>query len=272
MVKEGGERGKSEELKKAKSPSLLALLAPSILSICLSIICLCGLTWAWFADSVSNNLGTIEAGNVLLEVSYSKTSYIAFSQENATTESFITLSEEENGFQLQAEAGTIYHVKVINRGTVNGYIVISNSVNSEKYVASVETNWGGEDRSIEFGIVCRSEEVCNIQIQSYWGKWESNIDYESCTPLSDLSGQVDLVLLSQDVSVSDADSLKVDSEQLRDSLKGTESNNAFEKDVQVKDVSASDALDKGAIESNALESDVSGSDAKIFEYPIIVIQ
>ena len=50
MTPRSKEREKSEDNLKAKSPSLLTLLAPSILSICLSIICLCGLTWAWFAD------------------------------------------------------------------------------------------------------------------------------------------------------------------------------------------------------------------------------
>ncbi len=251
MTPRSKEREKSEENLKAKSPSLLTLLAPSILSICLSIICLCGLTWAWFADSVSNSLGVIKTGKVQLEVSYAEVQQERSLQE---TESFIAIPGEET-FQLQIVGNTVYRVRVTNNGTVNGYIVISNSVNDEKYVAKIETNRGGQDRSIEFGIVCKTEEPCDIQIQGYWGTWETKADYETYILLEDVSGNDNFDLVSTyDVSGSDVVSIE-DSEQSALAAGALEDMDVS-KD-QIADVSA---------------GDVSGNEAVSFGYPVIIIE
>lgn len=251
MTPRSKEREKSEDNLKAKSPSLLTLLAPSILSICLSIICLCGLTWAWFADSVSNSLGVIKTGKVQLEVSYAEVQQERSLQE---TESFIAIPGEET-FQLQIVGNTVYRVRVTNNGTVNGYIVISNSVNDEKYVAKIETNRGGQDRSIEFGIVCKTEEPCDIQIQGYWGTWETKADYETYILLEDVSGNDNFDLVSTyDVSGSDVVSIE-DSEQSALAAGALEDMDVS-KD-QIADVSA---------------GDVSGNEAISFGYPVIIIE
>lgn len=251
MTPRSKEREKSEDNLKAKFPSLLTLLAPSILSICLSIICLCGLTWAWFADSVSNSLGVIKTGKVQLEVSYAEVQQERSLQE---TESFIAIPGEET-FQLQIVGNTVYRVRVTNNGTVNGYIVISNSVNDEKYVAKIETNRGGQDRSIEFGIVCKTEEPCDIQIQGYWGTWETKADYETYILLEDVSGNDNFDLVSTyDVSGSDVVSIE-DSEQSALAAGALEDMDVS-KD-QIADVSA---------------GDVSGNEAISFGYPVIIIE
>ena len=251
MTPRSKEREKSEDNLKAKSPSLLTLLAPSILSICLSIICLCGLTWAWFADSVSNSLGVIKTGKVQLEVSYAEVQQERSLQE---TESFIAIPGEET-FQLQIVGNAVYRVRVTNSGTVNGYIVISNSVNDEKYVAKIETNRGGQDRSIEFGIVCKTEEPCDIQIQGYWGTWETKADYETYILLEDVSGNDNFDLVSAyDVSGSDVVSIE-DSEQSALAAGALEDMDVSKE--QIADVSA---------------GDVSGNEAISFGYPVIIIE
>ena len=251
MTPRSKEREKSEDNLKAKSPSLLTLLAPSILSICLSIICLCGLTWAWFADSVSNSLGVIKTGKVQLEVSYAEVQQERSLQE---TGSFIAIPGEET-FQMQIVGNTVYRVRVTNSGTVNGYIVISNSVNDEKYVAKIETNRGGQDRSIEFGIVCKTEEPCDIQIQGYWGTWETKADYETYILLEDVSGNDNFDLVSAyDVSGSDVVSIE-DSEQSALAAGALEDMDVSKE--QITDVSA---------------GDVSGNEDISFGYPVIIIE
>ena len=250
------EREKSEDNLKAKSPSLLTLLAPSILSICLSIICLCGLTWAWFADSVSNSLGVIKTGQVRLEVSYAEVQQERSLQKTGSieeTESFIAIPGEET-FQLPIVGNAVYRVRVTNSGTVNGYIVISNSVNDEKYVAKIETNRGGQDKSIEFGIVCKTEEPCDIQIQGYWGTWETRADYETYILLEDVSGNdIDLVS-AYDVSGSDV--VIIEASEQSALAAGALEDMDVSKD-QIADVSA---------------GDVSGNEAISFGYPVIIIE
>lgn len=256
MTPRSKEREKSEENLKAKSPSLLTLLAPSILSICLSIICLCGLTWAWFADSVSNSLGVIKTGKVQLEVSYAEVQQERSLQKTGSieeTESFIAIPGEET-FQLPIVGNAVYRVRVTNSGTVNGYIVISNSVNDEKYVAKIETNRGGQDKSIEFGIVCKTEEPCDIQIQGYWGTWETRADYETYILLEDVSGNdIDLVS-AYDVSGSDVVIIEA-SEQSALAAESLEDMDVSKE--QIADVSA---------------GDVSGNEAISFGYPVIIIE
>ena len=246
MTPRSKEREKSEDNLKAKSPSLLTLLAPSILSICLSIICLCGLTWAWFADSVSNSLGVIKTGQVRLEVSYAEVQQERSLQKTGSieeTESFIAIPGEET-FQLPIVGNTVYRVRVTNSGTVNGYIVISNSVNDEKYVAKIETNRGGQDKSIEFGIVCKTEEPCDIQIQGYWGTWETRADYETYILLEDVSGNgIDLVP-AYDVSGSDVVSIEA-SEQSALAAESLEDMDVSKE--QIADVSAGDVSGNEAI-------------------------
>lgn len=242
------ERGKSEESPKRKSPSLFSLLAPSILSICLSIICLCGLTWAWFADSVTYNFGKIESGSVSLAVSYA----VSQNQEDTgtqETEIFYEIPEGENGFLLSVDRNQSYHVQVVNKGSVNGYITII--AKDKQYIAPVYRSTGMDTQVLDFGIMCVAEESVEVQIKSFWGDLTSRSDLENYILLSDVAGDVELALPKKDVSGSDA----VMKDAIAKELSKTEGE-AMQTAVEPMDVSA---------------GDVSGNDVKTFGYPVIVI-
>lgn len=51
-----------------RGSGLSHLLAPSVISICLCAICLCGASWAWFAASASTGMASIQAANYTVSV------------------------------------------------------------------------------------------------------------------------------------------------------------------------------------------------------------
>ena len=85
--------------KAAKEPSLYRLLAPSVLAVCVSAVCLCGASWAWFTASISTDAIQIQAASYIVDVTATvKSQESAAEGENGTTEdSGATEDSVENG-------------------------------------------------------------------------------------------------------------------------------------------------------------------------------
>ena len=60
-----GRRAEKEEMRK---DGLKPILLPSVLGICVCVICVCGMTWAWFSTSISGGTNTIKAAHYEISV------------------------------------------------------------------------------------------------------------------------------------------------------------------------------------------------------------
>lgn len=54
--------------KDMQKDDVYHVLAPSLLSLCICILCLCGTSWAWFTAATSSGVATIETANYTAEV------------------------------------------------------------------------------------------------------------------------------------------------------------------------------------------------------------
>lgn len=99
--------------KKERSRSIGLLLLPSVLGIFLCVICICGMTWAWYSISVETPAQNMQAAHYAVEASVAKDG--------------VPLSpDSDGGYTL--EAGQIYTIQLRATGTVQecgGYCLIS---------------------------------------------------------------------------------------------------------------------------------------------------
>ena len=85
--------------KKDADSAFLRLVASSIMGILLCIVCMGGLTWAWFNQSVTGNTESIQSASYKIDISV---------VQNSTTGN-ITVSPGADG-KYSLEAGKVYAV------------------------------------------------------------------------------------------------------------------------------------------------------------------
>lgn len=99
--------------KKERRDSLVPLLFPSILGVCICMICVCGMTWAWYSASVQSPTQKITAACYEVKV-------VSVKDVNGKE-----IAPEGSGYRL--EAGMQYTVTLRADGTVQkcgGYCLI----------------------------------------------------------------------------------------------------------------------------------------------------
>lgn len=107
-----GYRPKRIETKK-QSDGLLHLLALSAVGLCACLICLCGVSWAWFTATTSTGTTVIQAANYTVDVSADKNENVKIATESGTTTVTFTAAGE-------------YTITLTPSGTAqNGYCKIS---------------------------------------------------------------------------------------------------------------------------------------------------
>lgn len=107
-----GYRPKRIETKK-QSDGLLHLLALSAVGLCACLICLCGVSWAWFTATTSTGMTVIQAATYTVDVSADKNENVKIATESGTTTVTFT------------DAGE-YTITLTPTGTAqNGYCKIS---------------------------------------------------------------------------------------------------------------------------------------------------
>lgn len=123
--------------KKERKDGLVPLLLPSVLGICICVVCLCSMTWAWYTVS-------IEAPAQKITTSYFKVTVKSIKVESGpaeATEDSADLDtndasdiqpEKGGGYELKAD--TTYTVVLEATGTVenSGYCLIENVSNKTK--------------------------------------------------------------------------------------------------------------------------------------------
>ncbi len=107
-----GYRPKRIETKK-QSDGLLHLLALSAVGLCACLICLCGVSWAWFTATASSGTTVIQAATYTVDVSADENENVEIATESGTTTAIFT------------DAGE-YTITLTPTGTAqNGYCKIS---------------------------------------------------------------------------------------------------------------------------------------------------
>lgn len=148
--------------KKVTEKSLSRLMLSSILGIVVCVICLAGLTWAWFSGSATSSANVITAASFSTEVEFS---------HNGSA----VIPEIENGF-YKLDSG-VYIVKVTAKGNVStGYCTIElksadNTVNTYHTVQLYPVSSTERPESVTFSI--QVSNVSYLKISSLWGRYLS---------------------------------------------------------------------------------------------------
>lgn len=111
MTEKKADRAKTED-------NITMLLLPSVLGICICLVCLFGTTWAWFTASVEVSGQKIASANYAVSVESVKTA----SEEDGETE---VTANENGGYPLSK--GTTYTIALRASGTAQecgGYCLI----------------------------------------------------------------------------------------------------------------------------------------------------
>lgn len=114
---------RADKKKKERKDSLVPLLLPSVLGIFICMICVSGMTWAWYTASV-------EPPAQKLTAAYYEVTVDSITDANGGT---VDLSDGKGKYSL--EAGKTYEIKLTASGTVDkcgGYCLIQNTENGEK--------------------------------------------------------------------------------------------------------------------------------------------
>lgn len=187
--------------KKERKDGLVPLLLPSVLGICICMVCLCGMTWAWYTVS-------IEAPAQKITTAYFKVTVDSIRIKSNPTEEGSADSEtnEENaisapsadsandaneippdndgGYEL--EEGKTYTVVLIATGTVknSGYCLIEKADKSEgdegtKYY----TQSMNPDESIEIEFMPQKSGIYTFR--GVWGGYPTGVD--ECDLISESS-------------------------------------------------------------------------------------
>lgn len=145
---------------------IMHLLAPSILGICLCLVCLCASSWAWFTADQRTNLAPIQAATFTVDV------IPIDANGNELTQGLTkTLSDNNTSvFTLDKSAGvTAYKFRITLTGTAStGYCrIIINDDEGDDIKAYTEQLFLGSD-AFEFTYYPSSNDKA-IKIAPCWG-------------------------------------------------------------------------------------------------------
>lgn len=124
-----GYRPKRIETKE-QSDGLLHLLALSAVGLCACLICLCGVSWAWFTATASSGTAVIQAATYTVDVSADENDKVEITPESGTTtvtfaaagEYTVTLTPSgtaSTGYCKISYAGASYYTEQLPSGSLH---------------------------------------------------------------------------------------------------------------------------------------------------------
>lgn len=161
-----GYRPKRIETKK-QSDGLLHLLALSAVGLCACLICLCGVSWAWFIATTSTGTTVIQAATYTVDVSADKNESVKITTESGTTTVTFT------------DAGE-YTITLTPTGTAqNGYCKIS--------YAEVDC-YTGQLPTGELRFTVNADAKSELTVTPQWGSYSGNADLNSGDTIGNTTG------------------------------------------------------------------------------------
>ena len=142
-----GYRPKRIETKK-QNDGLLHLLTISTVGLCACLICLCGVSWAWFTATTSTGTAVIRAATYAVGVSAGENESVGITTESGTTTVTFTAAGEytvtltpsgtaQNGYCKISYADADYYTGQLTTGTLQ--FTVNADANSE---LTVTPQWG----------------------------------------------------------------------------------------------------------------------------------
>ena len=162
-----GYRPKRIETKK-QNDGLLHLLTISTVGLCACLICLCGVSWAWFTATTSTGAAVIQAATYAVGVSANGTGDVEITSESGTTTVTFTAAGE-------------YTVTLTPSGTAqNGYCKISYA-DADYYTGQFPT--GGE---LHFTV--NADANSELTVTPQWGSYSGTPNLSSGDTIGNTTG------------------------------------------------------------------------------------
>lgn len=161
-----GYRPKRIETKE-QSDGLLHLLALSAVGLCACLICLCGVSWAWFTATSSSGTAVIQAATYAVGVSANGTGDVEITPESGTTTVTFTAAGE-------------YTVTLTPTGTAqNGYCKISYA-EGDYYTGQLTTD------KLHFTVNADADSKLTVTPQ--WGSYSGDPNLSSGDTIGNTTG------------------------------------------------------------------------------------
>ena len=152
---------KHEEKMEERRDSLAPLLMPSVLGICICLVCVCGMTWAWYTASIQAPAQKMTAA--YYEVVVENVVEAESLEENVN-------KKEDGTYPLEAKVS--YKVTLRAEGSVKkcgGYCLIENQADEKYYTQT----FAPENDAIEILLI--PEEDGDYTFTGVWGSLPSEI-------------------------------------------------------------------------------------------------
>lgn len=161
-----GYRPKRIETKK-QSDGFLHLLALSAVGLCACLICLCGVSWAWFTATTSTGTTVIQAANYTVDVSADKNENVKIATESGTTTVTFTAAGE-------------YTITLTPSGTAqNGYCKISYA-EGDYYTGQLTTD------KLHFTV--NADANSELTVTPQWGSYSGDPNLSSGSIIGNTTG------------------------------------------------------------------------------------
>ena len=152
---------------KTQSDGLLHLLALSAVGLCACLICLCGVSWAWFTATASSGTTLIQAATYTVDVSADKNESVKITTESGTTTVTFT------------DAGE-YTITLTPTGTAqNGYCKISYA-EGDYYTGQLTTD------KLHFTV--NADANSELTITPQWGTYSGDPNLSSGDTIGNTTG------------------------------------------------------------------------------------
>lgn len=138
-----------DDTKAHNSESIWHLLAPSLMGICLCVVCLCGTSWAWFTASRSSSVTPIQTANYTVALTVD-------GQDVPQT------LDGESIMKIQMSGGQSYAISFKANGTAStGYCKVT--FEGKTYY----TNQIGADDTFSFTV--NTSQDSTMEVEAQWG-------------------------------------------------------------------------------------------------------
>lgn len=169
--------------EKPTDQNIMSLIMPAILGICVCMVCLVGLTVAWYRISVTTGVHTIAAStfdaSATVVTGDVRTNILAAAdtagdEENEPVqETGVEVKGENNVYKLDPG---IYTITVNNVGTGRGYVEVSTS-KSKLYTVVIEApEQGMSSKQFRFAIEVEGNEAQEVTVSMHWGTHSETAD------------------------------------------------------------------------------------------------
>lgn len=179
----------NNDKKIKRTDGLIHMLAPSVVSIVVCVVCLCNTSWAWFTATTTSKVMKVQAAVYTVEVTaedengdevgvtaIDEVGVTAKDENDSTVDVLLSEDRRISEYTITLKSNKSYALTIKAKGTANnGYCVVS--LGGQAYY----TPQMGKDASFTF-IVNAYEEV-EMTIKPQWGTCEVKDRIDSATPI-----------------------------------------------------------------------------------------